>query len=94
MRVFVDPFLGRGDVNAPQQLDGPLARAAPGAAAMAQNGLDDLVADGEARVERRHRLLKNHRQPVAAEVAQGLVGHVEQIETIEPDRARDLGGVL
>ena len=70
------------------------ARRAPRSAAMAQDGLDDLVADGEARIERGHRLLEDHRQPVAAQVAQGLVGHLEQIEAVEPDRAGDLGRVF
>src|SRR3954452_15088974 len=61
---------------------------------MAQNGLDDLLANGEARIERGHRLLENHRQPVAAQVAQGLVGHVKQVETVEMNRAGDLGGMF
>ena len=59
--------------------------------AMAQDGLDDLVADGEARIERGHRLLEDHRQAVAAEVAQGLVGHFQQVEAVETDRAGDFG---
>ena len=87
-------LLGRGDVDAAQQLDGALARLPPRAAAVAQDGLDDLVADGEARIERGHRLLEDHRQPVAAQVAQGFVGDIEQIEAVEADRAGDLGGVL
>ena len=94
VRIFVDALVGRGNVNPAQQLDGALARLPPRAAAMAQNGLDDLVADGKARIERGHRLLKDHRQPVAAEVAQGFVGHVKQIETVEADRTGDLGGML
>src|SRR5258708_21044473 len=61
---------------------------------MAQNGFDDLVADGETRIERGHRLLKNHRQPVAAQIAQGLVGHIEQVEAVEANRAGDFGGML
>ena len=78
-------------MDASQQLDRPLARIAPRTAAMAQDGFDDLLADGEARIERRHRLLKNHRQAVAPEVAQGLVGHVKQIGAFETDRAGDFG---
>ena len=94
VRVFVDPFVGRGNVDAAQQLDRPLARLPPRAAAMAQDRLDDLVADGEARVERGHRLLKYHRQPVAAQVAQRIVGDIEQVKTVEADRAGDLRGAL
>ena len=70
VRIFVDALLGRGDVHAAQQLDGALARLPPRAAAMAQDRLDDLVADGEARIERGHRLLEDHGEPVAAQVAQ------------------------
>jgi len=36
------------------------------------------------RIERGHRLLENHRQAIAAQIAQGLVGHLQQIKTIEP----------
>src|ERR1700692_1886370 len=61
---------------------------------MAQAGLDNLIADGKAWIERRHRLLEDHGQTVAPEVAQRLVGHVEQIEAVEPDRAGDLGGMF
>ena len=94
VRIFVDALLGRGDMDAAQQLDRALARRAPRAAAMAQDGLDDLIADGEARIERGHRLLEDHREPVAAQVAQRLVGHVEQIEAVETDRAGDFGGMF
>ena len=64
------------------------------AAAMAQDGFDDLLADGKTRIERRHRLLEDHRQPVAAQVAQGFVRHIEQIKAVEADRAGDFGGIL
>ncbi len=94
VRILVDPLVGRGDVDAAQQLDGALARPSPRTTAMAQDRLDDLVSDGEARIERGHRLLEDHRQPVAAQVAQGLVGHFQQIEAVEADRAGDLGGMF
>src|SRR5258705_2670356 len=61
---------------------------------MAQDGLDDLLADGETRIERGHRLLKNHRQPVAAQIAQGLVGHLKQVKTVETDRAGDFSALF
>ena len=94
VRIFVDAPLRRGDVDAAQQFDRALARLPPRSAAMAQDGLDDLVADREARIERGHRLLEDHRQAVAAQVAQRLVGHIEQIEAVEADRAGDLGGMF
>src|SRR6266516_4695068 len=78
-------------MNAAQQFDRALARHPPRYAAMTQDGFDDLLADRETRIERRHWLLKNHRQPVAAEIAQDLVGHIKQIEAVETNRAGDLG---
>ena len=91
VRIFVDAFFRRGDVDAAQQVDRALARRAPRSAAMAQDGLDDLLADRETRVERGHRLLENHREAVAAQVAQSLVGYLKQVETVETDRSGDLG---
>src|SRR3954468_20037441 len=61
---------------------------------MAQNRLDDLIADGEARVERRHRLLKDHLAAVAAKVTQRLVRCLQQVETVEADRAGNLCALL
>ena len=39
-------------------------------AAVAHQHLDDLLADGVARIERGHRLLEDHREAVAAQIAQ------------------------
>jgi hypothetical protein len=58
---------------------------------MAGDGLDNLLADGEGRIQRRHRLLKDHRQPVAAQILQGLFGDGQKIEAVEADLAGDLG---
>jgi hypothetical protein len=92
--IFVDALFRRGDVHAAQKGNGALARLAPRTAAMAQDDLHDLVADGEARIERGHRLLEDHGEPVAPEVAQRLVGYLEKVEAVEPDGAGDLGGAL
>ena len=46
--------------------------------AMAHQHLDDLLADGVARIERGHRLLEDHRHTVAAQVAQLAVRQIEQ----------------
>ena len=87
-------FSGEGMCTRRKQLDGAVARGAARAAAVAQDRLDDLVADGEARIERGHRLLEDHGEPVAAQVAQRLVGRVQEIEAVEADRAGDLGRLL
>ena len=54
---------------------------------MADEDLGYLIADRKARVERRHRLLKNHRQPVAAQIAHFVVRQAEQIAAVEQHRA-------
>src|ERR1700754_2818089 len=81
-------------MHAAQKGDGALARLAPQTAAMAQNDLHDLVADGEARIERGHRLLEDHGEPVAPEITQGVVGDIEKVEAVEADSAGDLGRTL
>nr|GEY68439.1 hypothetical protein [Tanacetum cinerariifolium] len=45
---------------------------------MAGHALGDLIANGEHRVERGHRLLKDHRHAVATHVQQALIGHAQQ----------------
>ena len=56
---------------------------------MEPDGLANLAADGEDRVERGHRLLKDHRDLRAADRAHlGLV-QLQQIASVEGDRAAD-----
>ncbi len=52
--------------------------------------LDDLLADGEDRVERGHRLLEDHRDLLAADAcASRAAPSVEQIASLEHDAAAD-----
>ena len=51
--------------------------------------LRDLVAHRVDRVERRHGLLEDHRDGVAADVAHLVVGQLQQVAPVEPDLARD-----
>ena len=60
-----------------------LARLRLGEAAMAHQHFDDLVADRIARIERGHRLLEDHREAVAAHVAQFAIRQVEQPDAVE-----------
>ena len=92
--ILVDALFRRGNVDAAQQIDRTLARRALRSAAVAQDGLDDLVADRKTRVERGHRFLEDHRQPVATQVAQSLIGGLQEIEAVEPDRAGDFSGLF
>ena len=45
--------------------------------------LGDLQSDGQDRIERGHRLLEDHRDVAAADLAHLLVGEVEQIAAFE-----------
>ena len=64
---------GIGDADFGQQLDDPRLARLAGEAEMGLQRLADLEADGEAGVQRRHRLLEDHRHVLAGEAA-ALVG--------------------
>ena len=57
--------------------------------AMRPDHLDDLIADAVDRVQRRHRILEDHRDALAADVAQLVVVELGQIAAVELDRAGD-----
>ncbi len=59
-------------------------------AAMADQHLGELRADGEGRVQRGHRLLEDHRQPVAAQVGQGRLVERQQVAAFEGHAAGDM----
>ena len=69
--VAVDRALRIGDLDLPQQVDGARAGRLLAHAPVQPQHLDDLVADGVHRRERRHRLLEDHRDLVAAHGADG-----------------------
>ncbi len=54
---------------------------------MPQDDLGDLVADGERRVERGHRLLEDHRDSVATQLSHRGFGELQQIDAVEHDLA-------
>ena len=66
--IFVDAHARRGDPDALEHVDGGARAPRRRQPAMAHQGLADLVADGEARIERGHRLLEDHGEPVAAQI--------------------------
>ncbi len=51
--------------------------------------LADLVADRQHRIERGHRLLKDHRNIVAADIAHFVFVELRQILPVQCDRAAD-----
>ena len=70
VRVVVDALLGGRDADQLQQLDG--ARSRPARSVMFRcscSDFADLAADGQHRVERGHRVLEDHGDLVAADMA-------------------------
>ena len=53
-----------------------------------RDGLGDLVADGEHRIEARHRLLEDHRDVAAAQLAQRLRRQPREIDDVAVARAK------
>jgi hypothetical protein len=49
--------------------------------------LRNLAANGQHRVEGRHRILKNHRNLAASDATHLLVADLEQVAAVEPDLA-------
>ncbi len=79
MRIIGAAALRLRDADEVQELDRSLERGAPIDLLMKADRLRDLVADAMHRVERGHRLLKDHRDLVAADVADLLLGNRQQV---------------
>ncbi|MDT4847552.1 hypothetical protein FQZ97_816120 [compost metagenome] len=91
MRVGVEARGGIGNAHAVEQVEGFLARLRLGEAAVQHQRLADLARDGVHRVQRRHRLLEDHADAVAADLAHLLLGQADEFLSVELDAARDLG---
>ncbi len=88
VRVLVEAvFRGTEILTRSKKLDSLVPRLLRRQTAMADKDLSDLIAYRKTWVERRHRLLKNHRQPVAAQIAHFVVRQAEQIAAVEQYRA-------
>ncbi len=85
--VVAEPPLGVGDVHLLEEAHGALVSVCLGEPEVAADRLGDLRADGQRRVERRHRVLEDHRDLLAADVLERLVGHRGQLPVLEADRA-------
>ena len=94
MRIFIAAALGRGNAHIAQSLDGALAPLRTADRKMNTVSLADLIAHGENRIERTHRLLKNHRDIAPAHCAHSPrrkrceIGAVEEDFTLDPRRLR------
>ena len=92
MRVGIDPLFGFGDADFAKQLDRFLPGLGFAHLLMEHDRFHDLGADGEDRVERRHRLLKDHADVAAADRLHFPLGEPHQVAAEERDPARfDLG---
>ncbi len=69
VRVILHPPLGRGDADARQRLDRQPVGLPPVLALVQHEHLGDLPADRRDRIERRHRLLEDHGDAIAAQRA-------------------------
>ena len=88
VRVGVGAPLRIGDADQAHQLERALARAPPAVAEPHERALGDLLADAHHRVQRRHRLLEDHRDRAAAQLApRVLVEARSEVDALELDRA-------
>ena len=86
------PFGGVGDAHQVEHLRGLGHGRVPANARLVDlDGLGDLEPDGQDRVERRHRILEDHGDVVAAESPALWLGHADQLGAPIADRPADLG---
>ncbi len=87
VRVLVQTPLGRGNVDLAQLVERDLAGIATADAAVRLEAFDHLLADGQHRVERHHRVLEDHRDLVATHLLQLPRFHGGQLAAVETDAA-------
>ena len=90
VRVVVEPLVRVGDADAVEHLDRALARRGLGDVVVDPVGLDDLVADRVERVQRRQRVLEDHRDLAAAQLRISVAGS-DEVLAVEPDLPGQLG---
>src|SRR5674536_242848 len=91
-RIVGRPLLGVGDPDEREQIDGPTAgRRAGNVTMVGPDALGDLPADAIHRVRRRHRVLEDHGDLLAADLAHVLVRETDQLLPAEAHRAGDPG---
>ena len=88
MRIRIDPLLRLRDADFVQQVDRLLAGLGLRRVLMEDDRFHDLRADGEHRVQRGHRLLKDHADVAAADRLHLPLGQPDQVPAEERDPAR------
>ena len=93
VRVVPEPHLRAGDADEVEQLGGALVRRLLVEVEVGLERLPDLATDREHGVQARHRVLEDHRDVAAADLAQRVVGERQEVAALEHRRpARDLAG--
>ncbi|MNI56483.1 hypothetical protein D3C73_1114900 [compost metagenome] len=87
VRVLLGNFFRTGDADLTQHFDGPFVRFFFAELQMVAGRFGNLPANLEYRIQRGHRLLKNHRNPVAPDIADLLHGHLQHILAFKADMA-------
>src|SRR4051812_11778373 len=89
VRILAQPRLGLRYVHEAEHLHRALGRRGARQALVQLDRLGDLPADGEHRIQRGHRLLEDHRDAVAAQIAHLGFAQLEQVASLVADRAAD-----
>ncbi len=92
VRILAHAPRRRGNADQCQHVDRLLLGVARVHALMKLYRLADLPADGQHRIQAGHRLLKDHRDRIAADVAHLRFGQSQQVAAFETDTALDLAG--
>src|SRR5262249_7433390 len=87
--IIPDAFLRIGDLDQAQHLDRAIARLAAACPLMETHDFRNLVPNGHDRVQRGPRLLKDHRDHVAADAAHLLLREARQIRRLKLNFAAD-----
>src|SRR5262249_6508535 len=91
-RIGLEPRLWLRDAYFREQLDGAAAQRAAGEPEMLAQHLADLEADREDRVERRHRLLEDHADLLAAHALHLIAPYREEVAAAIENAARGCDG--
>ena len=87
VRILVHPLARGRDAHPLQDAHGLCLRRATRQATVVDKSLRDLEPDREHRIEARHRLLEDHGDAVASDLAHLLFRQIEQALTLERDSA-------
>ena len=87
MRILIEPALRVGDADQPKQFDRARSRLLVIHPELNLQRLGDLQSDGQDRIERGHRLLEDHRDVAAADLAHLFVAERQQVAPVEGDAA-------